>query len=117
MLFYLINCHTKSLLDSEINYWSNVEKIGADDYISALETISEKIDLDNKKTCVLRIGHGSGWRFMTGAWTEKLNNFADLVIPCSRPKNDERYQEYDFPKSRRIDEDSDVFGFVKLTQI
>jgi hypothetical protein len=54
---------------------------------------------------------------MTGAWTEKLNNFSDLVIPCSRPKNDEKYQEYDFPKSRRIDEDSDVFGFVKLTQL
>ncbi len=117
MLFYLINCHTKSLLDSEIDYWSNVDKIGADDYISALEQIREKIDLSDKKTCILRIGHGSGWRFMTGAWTEKLNNFSDLVIPCSRPKNDERYQEYDFPKSRRIDEDSDVFGFVKLTQL
>ncbi len=117
MLFYLINCHTKSLLDSEIDYWSNVDKIGADDYISALEQIHEKIDLSDKKTCILRIGHGSGWRFMTGAWTEKLNNFSDLVIPCSRPKNDEKYQEYDFPKSRRIDEDSDVFGFVKLTQL
>lgn len=117
MLFHLINCHTKSLLDTEIDYWSNVEKTGADDYISALETIREKIDLDNKNSCVLRIGHGSGWRFLTGAWTEKLSNFVDLVIPCSRPKNDEKYQEYDFPKSRRIDEDSDVFGFVKLTQI
>ena len=34
MLFYMINCHTKSLLDFEINYWNNVNKTGADDYVS-----------------------------------------------------------------------------------
>ena len=117
MLFYLINCHTKSLLDFEIDYWNNVEQMGADNYISGLEEIRDEIDLDNKESCVLRIGHGSGWRFITGAWTEKLGNFTELVVPCSRPNNDKKYSEYDFPKSRRIDEDSDVFGFVKLTKI
>lgn len=114
MLFYLINCHTKSLLDFEIDYWSNVKQTGADDYISRLEEIRDEIDLSDNKSCVLRIGHGSGWRFITGAWSEQLDNFTGLVVPCSRPNNDKKYSEYDFPKSRRIDEDSDVFGFVKL---
>ena len=59
--------------------------------------------------------HGSGWRFITGAWCEGLDNF-DEVIAVSRPNNG-RYQEYDFPKSRRIDEDSDILGFVKLSLI
>ena len=104
-------------MDFEIDYWNNVEQMGADNYISGLEEIRDEIDLDNKESCVLRIGHGSGWRFITGAWTEKLGNFTELVVPCSRPNNDKKYSEYDFPKSRRIDEDSDVFGFVKLTKI
>jgi CRISPR-associated protein Csm5 len=43
-----------------------------------------------------------------------LANFEDVVIPASRPKNF-NYTQFDFPKSRRIDEDSDVLGFVKLS--
>ena len=39
----------------------------------------------------------------------------------SRPKNNEKYSGYDFPKSRRVyeieDGDVDVLGFVKLTLI
>jgi len=66
------------------------------------------------KSCILRIGHASGWRFITGAWTESLRNFKDAVIPASRP-NYKSYAEYDFPKTRRLDEDSYIFGFVKFT--
>ena len=62
---------------------------------------------------MLRIGHGSGWRFITGAWSEQLKNFNEIVN-ASRP-NSYRYTQYDFPKSRRIDEDGDVLGFVKLS--
>ena len=79
-----------------------------------MEKILAEINSCEKgKECVIRIGHASGWRFITGAWTEELENFHDVVIPASRPKNF-NYTEYDFPKSRRIDEESDVLGFVKL---
>lgn len=66
------------------------------------------------KECVLRIGHGSGWRFITGAWSEKLNSFNPVVISAARPNNF-RYNEYNFPKTRRVDEECELLGFVKLT--
>ena len=68
--------------------------------------------------CILRIGQASGWRFVTGAWLEDIDKhyFNNVIVPLCRPKND-RYRGYPFPKSRRIDESSNVFGFVKLTAL
>ncbi len=114
-LFSLINIHTQKLIEDEIEYWKNVEKIGAEYYIETLEDLLEEVkECRNESSCVLRIGHGSGWRFITGAWTEQLSNFKTDVINAARPQN-YRYSEYDFPKTRRVDEDSYVLGFVKLT--
>lgn len=116
-LFMLINNHSQSLLESEIKYWKNIgfTKSGAEGYIEELEYLLEEAKFCKKgKSCVLRVGHGAGWRFITGAWTEGLNNFAANVVTMARPNN-QRYQSYDFPKSRRIDEDSEILGFVKLS--
>lgn len=116
-LFMLINGHTQQLLEGEIEYWKEVneEKSNAEDYIEVLEDIlTTTKSCIIGKSCVLRIGHGSGWRFITGAWAEKLENFVSVVTNAARPNN-QRYQSYDFPKSRRIDDNSDVLGFVKLT--
>lgn len=113
-LFMLINSHTQKLVKSELEFWSDINKSGAEDYVENIKRILTEIESCEKgKECVLRIGHASGWRFITGAWSEELNNFKNVVIPASRPKNF-NYSEYDFPKSRRIDEESDVLGFVKL---
>ncbi len=113
-LFLLINNHTRQLVEAELEYWKNINKTGAEDYVENMEKILLEIESCVKGSeCVLRIGHASGWRFITGAWAEKLANFEDVVIPASRPKNF-NYTQFDFPKSRRIDEDSDVLGFVKL---
>ena len=118
LLFEWINEHTGKLVKDEIDYWKEVENAGysgADDYIKNMESIEEEVKACKKgKECVLRIGHASGWRFITGAWTENLDNFERDVVPAARPKNF-NYQEYDFPKSRRLDEDCDILGFVKLT--
>ncbi len=117
-LLMSLNRHTKDLVSDEIAYWSDISsnKEGAEDYIVSMRHIlDETKNCQEGKECVLRIGHGSGWRFITGAWCEGLDNF-DEVIAVSRPNNG-RYQEYDFPKSRRIDEDSDILGFVKLSLI
>lgn len=114
-LFMLINSHTERLVNSEIEYWDEIDKTGAEDYVENMKRILSEIESCEKgKQCVLRIGHASGWRFITGSWTEKLDNFNEVVVPASRP-NYSRYTEYDFPKSRRIDEESDVLGFVKLS--
>lgn len=117
-LFALINAHTGKLVKDEVDYWKEVEKggfVGADEYIENMKSICDEVKAcKSGKECVLRIGHASGWRFMTGAWAEKLNNFDSDIVSAARPKNF-NYQQYDFPKSRRLDEDSDVFGFVKLS--
>lgn len=117
-LFLLVNNHTRKLVEEEIRYWKEAEKsglIGAETYIENMEQILTDIQsCQNGKECVLRIGHASGWRFITGAWTENLRNFESEIVPASRPKNF-NYRQYDFPKSRRLDEDGDILGFVKLS--
>jgi CRISPR type III-A-associated RAMP protein Csm5 len=114
-LFNLINVHTKILVEDEIDYWQKIDKSGGEDYAHEIQKILDEINsCGNGKSCILRIGHASGWRFITGAWTEKLTNFKDVVVPASRPNN-RNYVEYDFPKTRRLDEESYVLGFVKLT--
>ena len=119
-LFSLVNAHTRRLVEDEIGYWTEVGKSGlsgADNYIKNMQQIMEDIDACQKgKECVLRLGHASGWRFITGAWTENLDNFESEIVFAARPRN-HSYQQYDFPKSRRLDEDGDILGFIKMTMI
>lgn len=115
-LFYTINEHTRRLVKQEIEIWKNYEQeTNVDSYLSQLEEIEKSTaECDSGKSCVLRIGHASGWRFITGAWTESLSNFKSLVVPRSRPNN-YRYEDYIFPKTRRVDDECYLLGFVKLT--
>jgi CRISPR type III-A-associated RAMP protein Csm5 len=118
-LFNTINKHTRRLLEDEIGYWEERKNDDDSDKVSAyLETIRSILSIVNEcnegKECVLRIGHGSGWRFITGAWAERLNNFDSLVVPVSRPSNS-KYKQYDFPKTRRVDDQCELLGFVKLS--
>lgn len=115
-LFRLINCHTQNLIKDEIEYWEEIGKDyeGTDEYIEKMQSILNHTNNCKNGECILRLGHASGWRFITGAWSEKLENFYSDIVPKIRPHND-RYLEYDFPKTRRIDEDQDIFGFIKLS--
>lgn len=120
-LFQLINQHTKSLIESEIEYWQDKkdedESESVTTYIEKMSAILNVVkSCKNGKECVLRLGHGSGWRFITGAWTENFDNFYSVVVPASRPKNT-YYQDFDFPKSRRVDDQCELLGFVKLTEL
>lgn len=118
-LFETINTHTLHLLATEKEYWREREANDTTDHVTNyLERIEEMHDTARKcqkgKECVLRIGHGSGWRFITGAWTENLDNFASLIVPASRPAND-KYTKYGFPKTRRVDDQCELLGFIKLS--
>lgn len=125
-LFKLINDHTRKLLQTEIEFWEKQGKNGAEEYIERIKDILAEVKYCNaEKECILRIGHASGWRFITGAWSEKLNNFKRDIIWAARPKNED-YQDYEFPKSRRLAETFNVgdeelksymLGFVKLSVI
>ena len=120
-LFETINAHTLHLLSTEKEYWEEREANDDTDSVADyLDRISNMINAANQckkgKECVLRIGHGSGWRFITGAWTEDLDNFASLIVPASRPANF-KYTEYDFPKTRCVDDQCELLGFVKLSML
>lgn len=129
LLFDTINGHTLSLLESEIGYWTelkdedNTHKVDA--YLTEcqrIKTMAEKCQ--QGKSCLLRVGHGCGWRFITGAWSECSPLFDSKVVPVSRPGNN-NYTDYDFPKSRRVCKgsksanikDGALLGFVKLSII
>lgn len=116
-LFETLNAHTIKLLKEEIGIWEKVsaQHTGAEDYIENMKDLLDSTCQCRKgEECVLRLGHGSGWRFVTGAWSEQLNNFGSIVN-STRPYNEKRYRNYIFPKSRRLDKDSDVLGFIKLS--
>ncbi|WP_337940467.1 type III-A CRISPR-associated RAMP protein Csm5 [Parabacteroides sp.] len=115
-LFMLINTYSEDMVLSEIDRWTELcdSYSGADEYIESMQSVLDNIRQCRKgKECVLRIGYGVGWRFITGGWSEELDNF-NKVISASRPNN-HFYEEYVFPKSRRLDVDGDVLGFVKLS--
>lgn len=125
VLFETINAHTQLLLESEINYWMDLKDEDDTDKVAAYIEECKDILVQTKqcvhnKSCILRVGHGSGWRFITGAWSERSPMFGIHVVPASRPNN-KNYKDYDFPKSRRVSIDSEddkrigLLGFVKLT--
>lgn len=116
-LFKVINDHTRRLVKSEISYWRDLTQYqGAENYIEEMENILNAVNACKDGECVMRVGQATGWRFITGAWTECLKNFKDKVVPNARP-HWEKYIDYDFPKTRRMDDESYLFGFVKLSSI
>ena len=116
-LFKVINDHTGRLVESEISYWRDLTQYqGAENYIEEMENILSAVNACKDGECVMRVGQATGWRFITGAWTECLKNFKDKVVPNARP-HWEKYIDYDFPKTRRMDDESYLFGFVKLSSI
>ncbi len=120
-LFRTINTHTQKLLCEELEYWEEREAKDESDKVSIyLEKVNDILSIaracKDGKECILRIGHGSGWCFITGAWSKSLKNFDSLVVPVSRPKNS-NYEQYDFPKTRRVDDECELLGFVKLSII
>jgi len=113
-MFSVINEHTKKLLKEEIQFWRDEEKTGQQDYIEEIKNVLRASNNCQEGECVMRLGHASGWRFITGAWTEQLDDFDSLIPPVARPKNTS-YQDLPFPKSRRLDDESYILGFVKMS--
>lgn len=117
-LFKLINAYTIRMLEREQEIWGKVSeaKADVDDYLDNIMSILNDAKECNENECILRIGHGSGWRFTTGAWTEDLNCLDDVRHAVYRKKYD-HYANYKiFPKTRRVDcYHEQPLGFVKLS--
>lgn len=120
-LFLTVNEHTRLLMEQEISYWREREDIDdsgqVENYLKKLNYILSQVKhCKEGKECILRIGSGSGWRFITGAWTETWKSFKTMIVPSARRDN-KKYHGYQFPKTRRVDVYCDLLGFVKLTKI
>lgn len=118
-LFETINAHTMRLVKEEMSFWKDyVDEDGVEEYIDWLDQILIDVEECKKGSqCVLRIGHGSGWTFMTGGWAKRKMSPPrfEQVVEKARPSN-YKYKDMPFPKSRRVDdEDLNVLGFVKLS--
>lgn len=118
-LFNIIKNHTKKLVDKEVKLWEEDDASKSDninDYIEKLILIRDEINNCNENEAILRVGGGSGWDFITGAWaktnTKLFNNdeYDKLMLLLNKGR-DVVY----FPKTRKMDEDGDLMGFVKLS--
>lgn len=124
-LFTIINTHSQKLINDEIEFWKmRTKNITDQDILSDIKKYTddlactlEEFNKIDAKSCILRLGFGSGKTFITGAlnetWDELQGNKSYTQIISDN-----------YSKARRIvndfENDSDVFmsfGFVKLTQI
>jgi hypothetical protein len=125
-LFNIINEHTKELLKGELIFWEDeIQEADVHDMVYEYKEQLEKLvlqvnDLDQEKSCILRVGAGSGWDFMTGAWAKEEKVLSDktwgnLKYALRHPK----YADMPFPKSRKALEKELALplGFVKLSRI
>lgn len=122
-LFKVLNEFTAELLQNEIDFWEEDKNLKpVEDYLQQCTMLLNACRKCSDNESVLRLGHGSGWMFMTGGWVKNpafikdqgRDNLYDKVIDKTRPNNF-RYKEHFFPKTRRMDEDGELMGFVKLT--
>lgn len=120
-LFKIINNHTITLLESEISLWEEDENSKddvLDNYIENLKGLLDKSNNISENEAIIRIGGGSGWDSITGAWiktnTDLLDNDEfDTLVNLLNKRRDVEY----FPKTRKIDEDGNMLGFVKISLV
>ena len=130
-LLNAINAHTMRLLKDELAFWREQEEnrdyyhIDTDEeqeeleeyYLDSIKSmISECSACQSGKEAILRVGYGSGWRFMTGRWFDEDNEMWEDVIAAIRGKKHKDYKQYDFPKTRRVGLGT-PFGFVKISKL
>lgn len=120
-LFEITKNHTKFLIERELELWDDDDadrNENLDNYIETLKTLKNDIKNCGEKETIIRIGGGSGWDFITGAWAKTNKELFDgdeydkLVSLLNKGRN----VNY-FPKTRKMDEDGDTMGFIKLSEI
>lgn len=107
-LFRCLTAHTRSLLKEELDFWQDYDADELNDYLPQIEKlISECDSCKDGRSAVLRVGYGSGWNFMTGAWSRRRTECQDPdqwgnILALIRKDRMRRYQQYSFIKTRRV---------------
>ena len=120
-LFQTINNNTRTLLEEEIEFWmEHISEDSVKEYIDNLKSILKETNNCSEKECLLRMGHGSGYVFISGNLLNHPELISDddyaAIVNTARPGNIMKYQDYRFPKTRRIDEYIELLGFVKMSR-
>lgn len=109
-----INSHTKRLLEDEIEYWEstagNPEEL--ENFTDELKRVYDIAIACQRNEFVVRIGWGSGFRFMTGDWHGLMTDEDyDTLLKSLRPKHPVNLI---FPKSMRFIAGGIPLGFAKI---
>lgn len=130
-LFELTNEFSKRLIQNEIDFLSSLDNSGEMknilfNLVLFYSNLKKQIESNSNNTMYLRIGSGSGWRFMTGNVITK-NHLKNVVENFIKSRNHRKLFKHDNnyePKTRKIvetftaDETKYVFpGWVKITKI
>ncbi len=120
----IINDHTIKLLEKEVHFW-NEEVVNFQEFdnymIHNIKNVLEIAQNCEYNQAVLRVGGYSGWDYITGSWIKdgwinrvvNDNTWKKIIKEARRGKD---YPNMDvFPKTRKLDIEGDVTGFVKLT--
>jgi CRISPR type III-A-associated RAMP protein Csm5 len=115
-----INEHTYSLIENDFEMFKKsldkgkIEGKVAEPVIEQLENLIDEIKSTDNNSFIMRMSAGSGWDFMTGAWFKKITNKEQWDTFKSKIRRG-RYEQYPFPKTRRLTSNYLFPGFVKIT--
>ena len=122
-LFSYINSHSLRLVKNEIRKYEKVhlpEK--ADSFVEELNKLVDQIENVKPNECIIRVGFGSGYLGMTGGWPlevwkndmniDYVQKIKDLGTEVRR---NNRYNDYDLPKSRKMTLGGIPLGFIKMS--
>ena len=116
-LFEIINKHTLWLLQKEQQFIQKQEQ-GADgifdNYYIKLNALIEIAEKCNKNECLLRLGFGSQFNFITGGWQEDNMNPVDYALLKRVPPRQRIPVDLPLPKTRRFTDYGAPLGFVKI---
>jgi len=120
----IIQENTLELIESELSFWEDQDNLPLflDDYLEILEEIKTQVENCKTNEAILRVGGGSGWDFMTGAWAKGDDAQGNEILDnhtWQTLKNALRRRRYDenttFPKTRKLTHRHEPLGFVKMT--
>ncbi len=113
-IFATVNKLTDYLVSNEIDVYKD-ENLPADAQllVETYQNILNEIANCSENECVIRIGFGSGFKFMTGDWVDFMNEdtYNDFLQIVQKPE----YKDFPYPKTRKTILEGNLLGFVKLT--
>ncbi len=120
-LFQTINKNTRLLINEEKDFWADFENDddAVAEYLEKIQSVLDEATKCSENECILRLGHGSGYTFISGNLVNQESLISEYdynkIVNIARPENEKNYNDYYFPKTRRIDEHIDLLGFVKIS--